>query len=176
MDKRIFDHDGYMLGKELMKEETDKRMLFKQRLSIILFGAGVMLFASLALYMEEVAFAILCVIGGGILIITPFMWILPFELIVYEQGFYARMGKRVEVSRFENVENIAYGIVTNKGKDTDGIRGYIVFGAGKEDLFLPAFHKTRPSQSWAEISDCLIDTYTDVTGKVIDDELRRIPM
>lgn len=63
-----------------------------------------------------------------------------------------------------------------EGKDTDNIRGYIVFGDGKADMFLPVFHKTRPSPSWAEISDCLIDTYTDVTGKTFDGELRRIPI
>jgi len=176
MDKKSFDHDGYMLGKELMKLETDKRALLKQRLFIILLGGGIMLLAPLFLYMEEQALAILCVIGGSILIITSFLWILPFELIVYEQGFYARMGKRVEVSRFENVENIAYGIGTYKGKDTDNIRGYIVFGDGKADMFLPTFYKTRPSPSWAEISDCLIDTYTDITGKTFDDDLRRIPI
>jgi len=171
--------DGYMLGKQLKHLETDKKeMFFKQQLPIFIFGiiaiiVGIFLLA----HMMEISYAVSCIIGGIILIWLAFTAVLPLKITVYEQGFHIQIGKRVEIARFEQIEDIGYGIVTQKGKDVkNSIRGYVGFNDGRVPIFLPVVHPTKENYPWRDITDVLVNQYQLITGHEPTNPPIRLPL
>lgn len=175
------------VGKEVMSEKTDKRALLKQRLPIALLGVAAIVFVIAILIadvlIDDSYFAvnapshimIFLTLLGVLLIYLAFFGILYFELTVYEEGFYFRYGKREGTVRFDDVKEMAYGVVTHRGKEMELIRVYIIFNTTEADVFLPSISKDKTG-GWAEISDCLLEAYMNYSGRDLTENVRYIPL
>jgi len=175
------------MGKELMSQKTDSRALLKQRLPVFFIGLGITAFimaAAIADFLLDdyifsanipVHMLILVAVAGVVLMILPFVGILHFELVVYEEGFSYVSGKTEAIHRFTEIAEIGYGVVTYRGKPNGMERIYVVLETNARDVFLPSIDR-QSEDGWAEISQALADAYVKSTGHDIVDGERHIPV
>jgi hypothetical protein len=156
-----------------MRLQTDRRtMFFAQQMPIILVGSAMLVFMIVlnvlspdGLFSFDAPFISFIVMAGGVfLIYAALRWICPFELIVCEEGFSFREGKREGAALYADIAEMGYATVTHYGKATEYIRLYIIFAVPEKSLYLPNITKEKEG-GWAEISECLAHAYTHHTGK-----------
>ena len=119
-------------GKELMRQTTKPNALWKQRLGVMFCGVLVTAFA----FVFDIHFALSIAIGA-LIILAALFGINSLELIIYEDGFFVKTGKRAEAIRFVDVAEMGYKTATSQEKKVDYLRGYIYFGITKEAIYLP---------------------------------------